>query len=66
MRRTLRLSLWGILRSRSLAPPNDCLVCPSLISDLDNLAVEKTNLENENTYLGRFLVGFLLVSRSWA
>ena len=33
------------------SPPIDCSVCPVLISDLDNLAVEKANLENENTYL---------------
>ena len=33
------------------SPPIDCHVCPGLISDLDNLAVEKSNLENENTYL---------------
>ena len=32
-------------------PPIDCSICPGLISDLDNLAVEKANLENENTYL---------------
>ena len=36
------------------SPPIDCHVCPGLISDLDNLAVEKANLENENTYLRRF------------
>ena len=30
-------------------------VCPSLISDLDNLAVDKANLENENTYLRAIL-----------
>ena len=28
---------------------------PCLISDLDNLAVEKANLENENTYLRAIL-----------
>src|SRR6185312_15765033 len=33
------------------SPPIDCHVCPSLISGLDNLAVEIANLENENTYL---------------
>ena len=33
------------------SPSSDCHVCPGLISDLDNLAVEKANLENENTYL---------------
>ena len=32
-------------------PPIDCSVCPDLIADLDSLAVEKANLENENTYL---------------
>ena len=32
------------------SPPIDCFVCPDLITDLDNLAVEKTNLKNENTY----------------
>jgi len=31
--------------------PIDCHVCPGLISDLDNLVVEKANLKNENTYL---------------
>ena len=36
-------------------PPIDCHVCPGLISDLDNLAVEKANLENENTYLRAIL-----------
>ena len=49
------LSLWGRLRSGSLAPSIDCHVCPGLISDLDNLAVEKANLENENTYLRAIL-----------
>src|SRR6185437_6992418 len=37
------------------SPPIDCHVCPDLISYLDNLAVEKTNLENENTYLRAIL-----------
>ena len=37
------------------SPPIDCLVCPGLISDLDNLAAEKANLENENTYLRAIL-----------
>ena len=37
------------------SPPIDCHVCPGLISDLDNLAVEKANLENENTYLRAIL-----------
>jgi len=37
------------------SPPNDCLVCLGLISDLDVLAVEKANLENENTYLKAIL-----------
>ena len=37
------------------SPPIDCHVCPGLISDLDNLAVEKANLENENTYLSAIL-----------
>ena len=46
----------GRLRSGSLArPPIDCHVCPGLISDLDNLAVEKANLKNENTYLRAIL-----------
>ena len=36
-------------------PPIDCHVCPSLISDLDDLAVEKANLENENIYLRAIL-----------
>ena len=31
--------------------PIDCHICPGLISDLDNLAVEKANLENGTTYL---------------
>ena len=35
--------------------PIDCHVCPGLISDLNNLAVEKANLENENTYLRAIL-----------
>ena len=38
------------------SPPIDCSVCPGLISDLDNLAVEKANLENENTYLRVILI----------
>ena len=37
------------------SPSNDCLVCPGLISDLDDLAVEKANLENANTYLRAIL-----------
>ena len=37
------------------SPPIDCHVCPCLISDLDNLAVEKANLENKNTYLRAIL-----------
>ena len=37
------------------SPSIDCLVCPGLISDLDVLAVEKANLENENTYLRAIL-----------
>ena len=37
------------------SPPIDCSICPGLISDLDNLAVEKANLENENTYLRTIL-----------
>ena len=37
------------------SPPNDCLVCPDLISDLDDLALEKANLENENTYFRTIL-----------
>src|SRR6185503_10781223 len=37
------------------SPPVDCLVCLGLISDLDNLAVEKANMENENTYLRAIL-----------
>src|SRR6185312_11588545 len=37
------------------SPPIDCHVCPGLISDLDSLAVEKTSLENENTYLTAIL-----------
>ena len=56
----------GKTKVGEFSPPIDCHVCPGLISDLDNLAVEKSNMENENTYLGRFLVGFLVVSRSWA
>ena len=37
------------------SPSIDCSVCPVLISDLNNLAVEKANLENENTYLRAIL-----------
>ena len=37
------------------SPPFDCHICPGLISYLDNLAVEKANLENENTYLRAIL-----------
>ena len=37
------------------SPPIDCLVCPDLICDLDDLVVEKANLENENTYLRAIL-----------
>ena len=40
----------GKTKIEESSPPNVCLVCPSLISDLDDLAVEKANLENENTY----------------
>ena len=37
------------------SPPINCSVCPGLISNLDNLAVEKANLENKNTYLRAIL-----------
>ena len=37
------------------SPPIDCLVYPGLISDLDDLAIVKANLENENTYLRAIL-----------
>ena len=37
------------------SPPSDCSVCPGLIADLDSLAVEKANLQNENTYLRAIL-----------
>ena len=37
------------------SPPIDCSVCPSLIADLDSLAVEKADLENENIYLRAIL-----------
>ena len=37
------------------SPSIDCSVCPGLISDLDNLVVEKVNLENEYTYLRAIL-----------
>jgi len=37
------------------SPPIDCSICPSLIADLDSLAVEKANMENENTYLRAIL-----------
>ena len=37
------------------SPPIDCSVCPGLIADLDSLAVEKANLENENIYLRAIL-----------
>ena len=47
------------------SPPIDCSVCSRLIADLDSLAVEKANLENENTYLRAILSWFLAVSRSW-
>ena len=36
-------------------PTVDCLVCPGLIGDMDDLTVEKTNLENENTNLRAIL-----------
>ena len=42
---------------KSLGKTN-CLVCPDLISDLDDYAVEKTNLENENIYL-RAILGWV-------
>src|SRR6185312_13731569 len=45
----------GKTKVKESSPPNDCLVCPGLISDLDHLAVEKANLENENTYLRAIL-----------
>jgi len=45
----------GKTKVEESSPPNDCLVCPGLISDLDDLAVEKANLENENTYLRAIL-----------
>ena len=45
------------------SPPIDCSVCPGLISDLDNLAVEKANLENENTYL-RAILSWVSASES--
>ena len=48
------------------SPSIDCHVCPGLISYLDNLAVEKTTWRMRTHILGRFLVGFLVVSRSWA
>ena len=60
---TLRLELeeknaliksFGKTKFVEYSPPIDCSVCPGLIADLDNLAVEKANLENENTILGRF------------
>ena len=55
MRRTPLLSLWGKTKVVGSSPPIDCHVCPGLISDLDNHAVEKANLENENTYLRAIL-----------
>ena len=55
MRRTPWLSLWGKTKVGESSPPIDCHVCPGLISDLDNLAVEKANLENENIYLKKIL-----------
>ena len=48
------------------SPPIDCSVCLGLISDLDNLTVQKANWRMRIPILGRFLVGFQLVSRSWA
>ena len=39
-------------------PTVDCLVCPGLIGDMDDLMVEKTNLENENTNL-RAILGWV-------
>ena len=46
---------------KSVAPSSptvDYLACPGLIADLDALAVEKANLENENTYL-RAILGWV-------
>ena len=37
------------------SPPIDYSVCSGLIADLDSLAVEKANLENENIYLRAIL-----------
>ena len=42
----------GKTKVEESSPPNDCLVCPGLISDLDDLAA---NLENENTYFRAIL-----------
>jgi len=39
----------------SSPPTVDCLACLGLIADMDALAVEKANLENENTYLREIL-----------
>ena len=61
---TLRLELkeknaliksFGKTKIVESSPPINCSVCPGLISDLDSLAVEKANLENENTYLRAIL-----------
>ena len=55
-------SLWRTKVAES-RPHIDCHVCPGLISDLDNLAVEKSNLENENTYL-RVILSWVSSSES--
>ena len=39
-------------------PTVDCLIFPGLIGDMDDLTVEKTNLENENTNL-RAILGWV-------
>ena len=60
---TLRLELeknaliksFGKTKVVESSPPIDCSVCLGLIADMDSLAVEKANLENENTYLRAIL-----------
>jgi hypothetical protein len=45
----------GKSKVEECSPPIDCLVCPGLIADMNDLSVEKANLENENTYLRAIL-----------
>ena len=50
----LNADLWTSEKSKEASPPTvDCSFCPSLLADLDELCVEKTNLENGADMLDR-------------